>query len=425
MRNRLIPIRTGRWHNLNLPKYMAACICILLMCAAFSGFSFAFENTSEIFVRLVVCTNERIAVINDIAAGNSLTEVALSEFVTYGKPVNEVLMIGEKNYDAAFDTCEVQAVVGENTFSLFDRMIEENEAAAGEVQVVSADIEPVSVTETPSATDTPKKQVSKSGASYENEPDIAKKVRKGVDASYLLKNLYIVDSTTSVKKSMFPVDKLVNEDLTIRKNKEKPQILIYHTHAESEGFVDAKTNKEHKISEVGKKLADILHEKYGYNVMHDSTKYDMIDGKLDRSLAYQKALNSLKQILQENPQIKVIIDLHRDGIASNDKALTQISGKNCARVMFFNGLSRNKTKAIPYLKNDNITSNLAFSLQMKLKAMEMYPGFAKPIYLKGYRYNLHLQKRCTLIELGNQNNTFEEACNSLEPLADVIAGVIN
>ena len=135
-------------------------------------------------------------------------------------------------------------------------------------------------------------------------------------------------------------------------------------------------------------------------------------------------MNSLKQVLQANPQIKVIIDLHRDGISSDDKALTQINGKKCARVMFFNGLSRNKSKSITYLKNDNLTSNLAFSLQMKLKAMEKYPGFAKPIYLKGYRYNLHLQKRSTLIELGNQNNSFQEACNSLEPLADVINCVL-
>ena len=77
--------------------------------------------------------------------------------------------------------------------------------------------------------------------------------------------------------------------------------------------------------------------------------------------------------------------------------------------MFFNGISRSSTGPRKYLQNNNLTDNLSFSLQLKLKAMEMYPDFAKPIYIKGYRYNLHLAKRCLLIELGNQNNTLEEA----------------
>ena len=73
--------------------------------------------------------------------------------------------------------------------------------------------------------------------------------------------------------------------------------------------------------------------------------------------------------------------------------------------MFFNGLSRNQKGNIAYLHNDNLQANLAFSLQMKIACMKTYPGFAKPIYLKNYRYNLHMKQRSLLIELGNENNT--------------------
>ena len=93
--------------------------------------------------------------------------------------------------------------------------------------------------------------------------------------------------------------------------------------------------------------------------------------------------------------------------------------------MFFNGLSRNRSGEIRYLYNPNLLFNLAFSLQLKCKAMERYDGLTKPIYLKGYRYNLHLEKRSLLIELGNQNNTVEEAKNAAAPIADILDQVLS
>ena len=68
--------------------------------------------------------------------------------------------------------------------------------------------------------------------------------------------------------------------------------------------------------------------------------------------------------------------------------------------------------------------NLAFSFQMKLCAEAMYPGYTRNIYLKGLRYNLHLRPRSALIEVGAQNNTYEEACNAMEPLAELLDTVL-
>ena len=150
----------------------------------------------------------------------------------------------------------------------------------------------------------------------------------------------------------------------------------------------------------------------------------MMGGTLDRSKAYDYARASIEKVLEENPTIEVVIDLHRDSVGKGKHTYTTINGKKCAIVMFFNGMSRSKNGPIPYLYNENLTDNLAFSLQLKCLAMERYPGFTKPIYLKGYRYNLHLRKRSLLIELGNENNTVEEAKNAASPLAEVIAGVL-
>lgn len=248
-------------------------------------------------------------------------------------------------------------------------------------------------------------------------------LKKTKDVDFLLKNFYIVDGTTSVDKKVFQISGLLERDMTIEKE-EKPQILICHTHGGSERFSDSREKVEaDSIVGVGEKLSKEL-EKLGYSVIHDTTEYDRINGVIDRNKAYNQSLEGVKKQMKKYPSIQVVIDLHRDGVAGKEKRITTIDGKPTATFMMFNGLSRSKTGEIDYLKNKNLQGNLAFSLQMKLKAMEMYPTLTTPNYLKGYRYNMHLCERFLLIELGNQNNTVEEAKNTMEPLAHVLDAVL-
>ena len=159
--------------------------------------------------------------------------------------------------------------------------------------------------------------------------------------------------------------------------------------------------------------------------MHHEGVYDLIGGKLDRSKAYQLAEPEIEKILSDNPSIEVVIDLHRDGVAKTTHLVTEIDGKPVAQIMFFNGLSRTKANGdIAYLANPYIEDNLAFSLQMQLKATEMYPGFTRRIYLKGYRYNMHLKPKTLLIEAGAQTNTVEEMRNAMEYLAKTLDSVL-
>lgn len=243
--------------------------------------------------------------------------------------------------------------------------------------------------------------------------------------NYLLRNFYIVDSSTSINKKIFDVETLLNTELAMKKSSE-PQIYIFHTHGASEHFVDSKPgDKAESVVGVGTYLTEILEKKYGYQVIHDETEYDRINGKIDRNKAYNKAAKGLKSALKKYPSIQVVIDLHRDGVGNKVHRLTKVNGKRTAQLMFFNGLSRNRKGEIKYLKNDNLQANLSFSLQMKLKCMELYPNLAKPVYLKSYRYNLHMRKRSLLIELGNENNTLQEAKNAMEPLAKVLNQVLS
>lgn len=245
------------------------------------------------------------------------------------------------------------------------------------------------------------------------------------DFTYLLENYYTVDASTTADPAQINADALLSPEMQIEKNAGKPQILIYHTHSQ-EAFADSVSGDiSATIVGMGDYLTELLTEKYGYCVIHNTSVFDMIDGKLDRNAAYNLAEAEISQILEENPSVEVVIDLHRDGL-DGEKMVTDINGKPTAKIMFFNGLSRTaRNGAIDYLPNPYIAENLAFSFQLQLKAEEYYPGFTRNIYLQSLRYNLHLRPRALLVEAGSQLNTVEEEKNAMEPLADILDMVLS
>lgn len=241
------------------------------------------------------------------------------------------------------------------------------------------------------------------------------------DYETLVRNFYAIDANTMAGSDQLSVEKLLGMDMTLPQEGDGPQILIYHTHSQ-EAFADSVPGDVNTgIVGVGECLTKILTEQYGYRVLHNTGQYDVET----RDNAYSRALPAVEQILAGNPSIQVIIDLHRDEVAEETKLVTDIQGRPTARFMFFNGLSRTrKTGDIDYLANENQEANLAFSFQMQLKAAEYYPGLTRRIYLKGYRYNMHLRPRTLLVELGAQNNTVEEAINACDPLAHILDMVL-
>lgn len=240
------------------------------------------------------------------------------------------------------------------------------------------------------------------------------------DINFLIRNFYIVDPDTSITDELFHSDKLLGKDMTIKQKNDQPQILIYHTHSR-EAYADSREGvAADTVVGMGAYLTQILEERYGYNVIHDTTAYDTMS-QGDANLAYNYAYNGISKILEENPTIEVVIDIHRDGV---DKRSTILEGKETAQIMLFNGLSRSKKGPRTNLDNPYLQDNLAFSFQLQLKALEKYPGLFYRNYLKGYRYNLHLRPKSILIELGTYKNTVASAKNAIEPFAEVLDEVL-
>lgn len=241
---------------------------------------------------------------------------------------------------------------------------------------------------------------------------------------YLLANYYTVDAGTSVDEAILDANVLLGMDLSLEQDPDVPQILIYHTHSQ-EAFVDSEEgNADDTVVGIGEVLADELRS-YGYNVIHHTGVYDLVEGVLDRSAAYDYARASVTEILKEYPTIEVMIDLHRDGV-DGEKFVTEIDGTPASMIMFFNGLSRDENgNALTWLPNEYLTENLAFSLQLEVLAQAQYPGFTRKNYLDAERYNLHLRPRSLLIEAGTQLNTVEEEKNAMAPLAKLIYEVLS
>ena len=246
---------------------------------------------------------------------------------------------------------------------------------------------------------------------------------------FLKQNYYLVDSRTALLNGDIKAKEFLEKDFRIDNTGEQPKVLIFHTHS-TEGFIDSDMSKDMSegIWGVGEELKNILEKKYGIKVLHDTGRYDIVDGKGQILGAYERMETPISKILKENPSIQVVIDMHRDGLPENVHLVTEINGKQCAKIMFFNGMCRLNKDGVPQptegLSNENLQDNLAFSLQMQTTAQSLFPDFTRRIYIHAYRYSLHMKPRSLLIEVGSQMNTKEEAHNAMTPLAEILANVI-
>ena len=240
------------------------------------------------------------------------------------------------------------------------------------------------------------------------------------DFDYLCQNFYQIDNTTTTNSAQLNYDKLMSFEMAIDETVDGPNILIYHTHSQ-EGYKDsAPGDASTTVVGVGEYLKKLL-EQEGFRVLHHTGEYDVGN----RNRAYSKAAPDIQKILSDNPSIQVVIDLHRDGIPESTHLATEIEGRPTAKVMFFNGLCKTTSQGnLTNLANPYLDSDLALSFQLQLQAAQKYPDLTRKIYLKGYRYNMHMCPKSILVEVGAQNNTVEEAMNAMIPLEDVLSDVL-
>jgi len=247
--------------------------------------------------------------------------------------------------------------------------------------------------------------------------------------SYLTNRIFLVDPSTILLPSDINVPYFLEADLTIDTSVDGPLVLVFHAHS-GEMFIDSDPNNPMTgVMGVGRYLAEILTNQYGIETIHYTGRFDFVDGRPHRPGSYERMEPVIRQILEDNPSIQVVIDLHRDGVGEHlPPFVTYIDGVRTAQIMFFNGLSRQnrsgQVTALEWLYNPYQQENLNFSFRLQLAANQLYPGITRRIYLRAFRYSLHMLPLSTLVEIGNQHNTLQDALNAMHPLANIIAAVV-
>ncbi len=216
-------------------------------------------------------------------------------------------------------------------------------------------------------------------------------------------------------------DMLNSSELTINSK----NIIIFHTHT-CESYTPTEnfsyeasgnyrtTELDYSVVRVGDVLSDYL-TGYGYNVMHDSTYHDYpsYNGSYGRSMA------TVQSILAKQPNVDIIIDIHRDAISDETYSPSvMINDEIVSQLMFVIGTDGSG------LEHPNWINNLQFAIKVEQKANEVYPGLFKPILLRNSRYNQHLAKCACIIEVGATGNTLEQSMNSMKYLAYILNQVL-
>ncbi|MBQ8636868.1 MAG: stage II sporulation protein P [Clostridia bacterium] len=213
-------------------------------------------------------------------------------------------------------------------------------------------------------------------------------------------------------------EKLISEPLSFVQKGKKPTVLIIHTHT-TESYLeqDRSVDDSKNMIAVGKVVKEKL-SNAGISVIHDTTVHDYPS----YNGAYTRAAATTNLRLKENPDINIILDIHRDAIASDDGSklslVTEIDGKKTAQLMFVVGTDSQLT-------HNKWNENLKLALKLQRKANELYPTLMRPINLREQRFNQQLSEGSVILEVGTNGNSIEEAKQGAALISDVIIKVLN
>ena len=311
---------------------------------------------------------------------------SLRAFAEY-KPIleSEITGIGRESYMKIIDMAMLQKRIIKDFFLIDDRDYEEN---------------------------------------YVNDEIKADELRKGEELSSEVKTVIKgMELSNATDYELNPND-FVNRKLAFSLDNQGPQILIMHTHTtesySSEKYFkdtpDRNLDENKNIVAVGSAMAEIF-EKNGIAVYHDKTVHDYpsFNG------AYQRAAITIRNDLEAYHGIKVVLDVHRDGITKEDgtkvKLVTNINGKDTAQVMLVVGTDTN-------LVHDNWKENFKFAVKIQKKAIEKYPTLMRQINIRKERFNEQMTTGSLIIEVGTNGNTLQEAIEGGYDIAEVISQVL-
>lgn len=129
---------------------------------------------------------------------------------------------------------------------------------------------------------------------------------------------------------------------------------------------------------------------------------------LDYNDSYLISRNAVNDALMEHGGFDLMIDFHRDSLPRDNTFITS-DGKNYAKLMcVLGGLSN-------HLSIIKERGGILFD-----KSNEQINGIMKPLLIREAYYNQDMSENMILIEVGSDQNTYQEVVNSLEILVNAV-----
>ncbi|MBZ5753041.1 stage II sporulation protein P [Metabacillus rhizolycopersici] len=208
-------------------------------------------------------------------------------------------------------------------------------------------------------------------------------------------------------------------------NEQEPLVYIYQSHNTESFLTEAKVKEPNKalhetknITLVGERLKQSLQEK-GINSIHDKTNIMEILNEQGLSFgeAYKISREPLEDAIDENKNIKMVFDIHRDSRKRSDTTI-KMNGKDFPRIAFTVSSS-----------SVNYEGNLKFAQLLHSKIEEKYPSLSRGVIVKDNpqkqnTYNQDVLDNSVLLEIGGVENTLQEEYRTVDVLAEVIKDIL-
>lgn len=189
-----------------------------------------------------------------------------------------------------------------------------------------------------------------------------------------------------------------------------PKVLVFHSHA-SENYKpkDSHERGSHgDVVRVGEAFVAEL-ASLGITAIHDKTIHD----QPRYSEAFINSEKKASEILSQNPEIQVVLDIHRDGLQDkpDDYTKARANGMDVAKILFVVGDK----------DNDLLEQNLRFAEKISDALEQQYPGVTRGVRVFKSDYSGELHPNSIMVLIGDwRGNTLEEAMASARLLARVL-----
>lgn len=218
-----------------------------------------------------------------------------------------------------------------------------------------------------------------------------------------------------VKETKFldkPIENNNNFSFVNLVKKDDYKVYIYNTHDEesysNKGFELYNTTPTVKLASY--MLKDELNN-LGINALVEERPVikEIKKQGLPYYYSYDISNKYCKEIKEKYPSIIYFIDLHRDGIDKSLSTVT-INNKTYAKMMFLLGM-----------KHSNSNKNLEVVTKLNNYLNDNYKGLMRNIYKRNdITYYQYLDSHNFIIEVGGQDNTYQEVYNSIKAFAKAL-----